>query len=201
MQVVIVAHVSRAAMLDRLTDRFPDAIVFLDDGTLGGWRNHRRALSWAAEYAEGAVLVLEDDAVPADDLEESACALVERHPGRLISLYAGTSYPAWVQPHYLALMGEADILGRAWFELPALCHAVGYIMPTLGLADLLVEADKGKIGTDERLSRSWSVMAGTDVVYAHPSLVDHADEEPVEQHLDGLPRDRPRRAHAFQGRP
>lgn len=197
--ILIVGHQARRHMIDRLHDRFPTARAFVDDGTLGGWGNHRRALTWAADHATGPVLVLEDDAIPSASLERDVDDLLAVFPDRLISLYAGTGYPAWAQKSYPLLMEDAARQGRGWFELGALCHAVGYIIPTEGLRDFLTEADKGVIGTDERLDRTWTVRDGRPIVYAHPSLVDHADETPVEQHFDGQPRRLARRAHAFRG--
>src|SRR5690606_32911985 len=144
-----------------------------DEADHGAMWNHRRALTWAAAQP-ARVIVLEDDAQPVPDFMPRAAALLARHPREMVSLYLGTGRPFRYQPAIAAALAQADAAGRDIIALSTLIHGVAYSIPTADLPRILSRPLGSQ--ADFAIGRAW----GRAVVYAVPSLVDHADGPPVE---------------------
>lgn len=179
---VVVAHHARRAQAEALATSL-DAHLCMDDESHGATWNHRRALEWALQQRER-VVVLEDDALPVPGFAERAAAVLERWPDDLVSLYLGTGRPQRFQ----AEIGERLQVNPDHIRLPSLIHAVCYSIPPSGLQRVIGLPLTHQ--TDFAIGDNW----GRSVVYCVPSLVEHADGDPVERHVDGEARREPRRA-------
>lgn len=188
--IVIVAHTARRDAVQRLAADTAARHVTIDDGTLGCEGNHRRAWAWHAEYADDEwAVVLEDDAVPVPDFTGQLDAALHVAPAPIVSLYLGTGNPTTWQPR---ISRAIDTAGQAnWLVASTLLHAVAVAIRT----ELLpIQLDK-RMPIDNAIS-NWAKRNELLVGYTLPSLVDHADTEPViTQRYDRKPRNLARRAH------
>jgi hypothetical protein len=169
----VVAHVKREAQAQALAARL-GAQTFTDDGTLGEWLNHSRALAWAADHGTHA-LVLQDDALPIPEFAECVRQAIEHKPEDMIGLYVGRQRP--MRERVEKAVAKADEVGASWLTCERLCWGVATIIPTHAIAALL-----GYLSTapyDRRIGMAWREHTGRDVVFTWPSLVDHADGETV----------------------
>lgn len=173
--VAVVAHVKRTAQAEALATRI-GARTFTDDGSLGEWANHARALAWAADHGSHAVIV-QDDAVPIPEFNVCAHLAIEHRPEDLIGLYVGRQRP--MRERVEKAVARADEIGASWITGERLCWGVATIVPTHAIPALL--AFESSAPYDRRLGQAWRSVTGRDVVYCWPSLVDHADGESVIQ--------------------
>lgn len=180
---VVVAHVKRTHFLEPLLERTKAAHVFLDDGTLGEWGNHERALRWAATTAArknlSHVCVIQDDALPVDGFVPYLEALSVLRPDDLIGLYVGTH-----RPHREAVTvatEEADDLGAMFLSYRELSWGVATLMPAGRIEPMLEAVRQSNRPYDIRLGRGWRAVMGEGkpVLYTWPALVDHRDDKPV----------------------
>lgn len=185
--IVVVGHHARRSRAEALAVELR-AHLLLDEGAHGASWNHRRALAWAAQQT-GPCLVIEDDALPCPGFRAHAARWRERFPRDLLSFYLGTGRPPEWQVRIADALRRADAEGRDHLRLPALLHGVCYALPAGGAAKVQEQLSANP-QIDFAIGRAWA----QPVVYALPSLVDHADEAPVERHPDGERRDQPRRA-------
>jgi hypothetical protein len=187
--VGIVGHVDRAHQVaDLIQSLGGRGRASMDDGTLGVYGNHRRALQ-ASLWQTGAshTLILEDDALPVPTLLDDAATLAAERPDHLIGLYVGQLYPAPLQAVIRYAIRRADQTGAHWLPLATdtLRWAVGYVVPIMDIPAMLDRADQlVSIPADRRLG-DWHGSRGR-VSYSWPSLVDHADGERL--HRESPPR-------------
>lgn len=194
-KVVVVAHRSRSRMAHALARKVDADRVLTDDGTLGCEGNHRRSWQWLADNAGGCgwCVVLEDDALPVSRFREELDAALAVAPSPVVGLYLGRGKPRLAQDRIanaIVRVGDAS-----WITAPRLWHGVG----TAVLADLVPDLVQYLERRDDRpideAITAWAMDRNRPVAYTWPSLVDHADVEPViRQRADRQPRDRPRRA-------
>jgi len=151
--------------------------VVLDDHLAGTFPTHLRALHSAAEASH--VAVLEDDAIACPDFTEHVEDLVRQRPTNLIGLYVGRSHPTRPQ----ALLAELTSAAPSWLDDPRITDrlrwAVGYVMPTRDIPDVLAALDGPQhpwVNTDVRLGQ-WHAARGL-LSYPFPSPVDHDDSIP-----------------------
>lgn len=184
-EVVVVAHEKRRHHLETLLERTEASNVFIDDGSLGEWANHERALRWAADSAAkknlSHVCVVQDDALPVDGFVAQVCALAVLRPDDMIGLYVGTH-----RPHREAVdiaTEEADDLGAMFLSYKELCWGVATLMPAGKIEPMLEAVRWSNRPYDIRLGRGWAAVSGEEkpVIYTWPALVDHRDERPVVQ--------------------
>ncbi|WP_269929124.1 hypothetical protein [Kocuria massiliensis] len=175
--VAVVAHHTRHSEAVDLMNHVNGATLFVDDDYHGSLWNHRRALQWADSIGER-VWIMEDDAVPDRDFAEHAHHWATRYPNELISGYLGRSRPPQWQHRIESLLAHGDDHVR----LPQLIHGVCYSIPPEETGRVLAGLQDGP--ADYAIGDAWD----RDVLYTVPSLVDHADGEPVEKHPDGTKR-------------
>lgn len=150
--------------------------VILDEHHVGAFRNHQRALQSAGDATH--VVVLEDDAIVCPDFIPHVQRLVAERPDHLIGLYVGTGHPKMVQP----ALEEVTAAAPAWLDDPRITDrlrwAVGYVMPTTDVPDVLAHlatlSQHSWLDTDKRIG-SWHAARGR-LSYPFPSPVDHDDE-------------------------
>lgn len=201
----IVGHEARAPQIAKLSaDVNPDCVMVDEVDGVGPTENHLAVLRWmnkhGARMSNDWAVVLEDDAICADNFRAEVDVCLDYAPTDIVSLYLGTGYPAQYQRKF----AEAAATDVSWIIHPWLRHAVAYavnvdILP--GLIETMTELSRQRWAPDDTIS-AFALRRGP-VAYSNPSLVDHNDSLPpvIRQrtHL-GMPtfgRKRPRRAHNF----
>lgn len=204
--VAVVAHVARQDQAAELLHQVDADLISFDDGTHGERANHARALRWLIEHEQDAAwyVLLEDDAIPCVDFRvELRYRLKRVDPEALVSLYLGTgrwagTVPSRHEPVVRGLVEKADESGANVIEAKELWHAVGIAVSAQNAMSLLswLEAAPRRRPTDQAIT-DWAKHWSVDVLYTHPSLVDHRDDSP---RLVGAPEAHvPRRAWKFLG--
>lgn len=191
---VVIGHYRRRAQAKALAAALGAHLVMDEHGQGATW-GHRRALEWAAQQP-ARVVVLEDDALPVPGFPALAEQVLQRFPNDLVSLYLGTGRPPQYQSDIQARLAIADSIGADHIRLPELIHGVCYSLP-VGHVDRVLARPWSR-QPDFAIGRAWCAAA-RPVIYSVPSLVDHADGPPVEQHPDGQPRIERRRAWRLPG--
>lgn len=184
---VVVGHHKRFASADLLANDV-GAHLLLDEGEHGANWNHRRAIEWAASQS-GPVVVLEDDAMPVPGFCEKVSMWLARYPASLLSFYLGTGRPPQYQFEIASKLIAADKARADFITLSRLIHGVCYSIPPKHIPKILDRWDYGK-AADYAIGDAY----GASVIYPCYSLVDHADERPVEPARDNQPRTERRRA-------
>lgn len=189
---VVVGHHSRTEHAQRLTALL-DAHLLIDDGDHGANWNHHRALEWAARQ-ECRVVVLEDDALPVQGFVAKVTDWLSRFPDDMLSFYLGTGRPPQYQLEIATKLIAADRDRAEHITMQRLLHAVCYSVPPSLIPKVLQRWDSSK-AADYAVGDA----CGGSVVYPCYSLVDHADGEPVERRMDGMPRTERRKAWRLAG--
>ncbi len=175
LSVHVVGHVARERQAVELAVSL-GATLHMDNGTLGVYGNHRRALTAAAESGRQSALVVEDDALPCTDLLDAAEWYAEQRPDHMLGLYVGRSKPRGLQHAIERWIAEHDSTEQ-WLDAPAiqrrLWWGVGYVVPTADIPNVITTADRTCGLADLRLG-AWH-HRNRRVSYPWPSLVDHAD--------------------------
>lgn len=176
---IIVAHEARYEQARELARLLGDVDVSLDDGTLGDWGNHAQALSWGAQQPCTHVMLIEDDAQPiTEGFWESAYRAVRAAPASPISFYVGTGRPR--QRGTRQAIEAADAQGSTWLEADNMLWGVCYVLPVDDIEPLIRWASGASFAAaSDGLVGAWYRKEGRAVLYTWPSLVDHADGEPV----------------------
>lgn len=189
----IVAHKNRLEQATDLVEQVGAVEWNIDDGTLGCNGNHVAVLKMLRKNNPKAdwYVVLEDDAVPIKDFEAQLPLALSAAPSHIVSLYLGTSNPI----HWQAAIERAVSCAEAWIVGTHLLHAVGYCIDASLIDTIIDHIDPCSVRpVDEQISQ-WAYPNHAFISYTHPSLVDHADGEPViKARLDGAPRNKPRKA-------
>jgi hypothetical protein len=171
--VVVVAHHARLEQATALAETL-DAEMFVDDGSLGEWDNHERAIRWAAEHGTHAVVV-QDDALPIPEFRQCVEQAIEHRPDDMIGLYVGRLRPE--RERVEKAVAQADEVGASWLTHERLLWGVATIMPNEAVPALLEY--RSHRAYDLRLGRAWAAHTRRPVLYTWPSLVDHADQPSV----------------------
>lgn len=188
--VLIVAHVKREKMAIELKDAVEADAIFMDDGSLGEWKNHMLAWKFAQKSGKSHAVILQDDALPVDNFREHVIEAVEQKPHALISLYVGTHRPR--KNEVLKTVEQAERIKASWLIADTLMWGVGVVVPTALISEILSTIKLSKLPYDQRIGR-WAELTHSNVYYTWPSLVDHADEPTV---IKGRgPGEGPRVAH------
>lgn len=150
--------------------------VWVDHGYHGEWKNHKRAWESARDSGKKWAVVLQDDALPVDDLRKHVMDAVSHKPDEMISLYVGTHRPRKHQ--VIAAVEMAESQSASWLMANTLMWGVGVVLPTSRIQEVLDTTQKCRLPYDQRLG-FWVEQTDRSVYYTWPSLVDHADEETV----------------------
>jgi len=174
--VAVVAHTKRERLAASLDEKVQADAVFMDDGTLGEWRNHE--LAWKSAVASGKThaVILQDDALPVNNFRDLVIEAVEQKPYNLISLYVGTHRPR--RDEVLKTVQQAEKMKASWLVADTLMWGVGVVVPTALIPEILSTIEKSKVAYDQRIGR-WAELTKNNVYYTWPSLVGHADEPTV----------------------
>lgn len=190
LSIGIVNHISRS---DPPAADYAD-FISTDDGTLGCTANHLHVLRYLAKYPTSYTVVLEDDAIPADDFTDQLHKLLPMAPSPIVSLYMGKKRPPHWELRKAAALSEAHAVGASWIISTHLLHAVGYAIRTDLIPSLLQHSSRKPI--DEHIT-DWAKRYGHLTSYTYPSVVDHQDGETTFTHQDRQPRQPGRKAWAF----
>jgi hypothetical protein len=169
----VVAHTRRLERAQRLATHLGGAEIFLDDGSLGEWANHERALRWA--YAGGDhALIVQDDALLIPTFASCVQRLVDQAPNDMIGLYVGRQRPRARQ--VTEAVAAADQAGAGWLTTDRLLWGVATLFRSNVIPELLEYPSSESY--DIRLGKAWVHVTGRPVLYCWPSIVDHDDELP-----------------------
>ncbi|AXQ65017.1 glycosyltransferase [Mycobacterium phage Renaud18] len=167
----IVGHMSRLHMAETLADTVHADYVSVDDGTLGCEGNHQKVWNHLAAKDTDWTVVLEDDAVPCNNFHEQLTQALAVAPTPIVSLYLGTSHPTHWQPAIQHTMNTTD---APWITSRHLLHAVAVCIHT----NLLPFRYPHGYPIDQGITW-WARRHKHQVSYTRPSLIDHADQQPV----------------------
>jgi GR25 family glycosyltransferase involved in LPS biosynthesis len=186
----VVAHEARITAATELAKNL-DAVLTVDDGSLGAEANHLRAWQATGTVDADWALVLEDDAIPVPNFLEQAKQALAVAPAPIVSFYLGKNKPKAWQHRIAQALDQADMAGAHWIDTHYLLHAVAVAMRSDLREDWLDWAPHHDFPIDQRLSE-WARCRGHRIAYSLPSLVDHADWPTLVQHRDRQPRIEPR---------
>lgn len=189
----IVAHTRRASQAQQLAAAVAADTMSVDPGTIGPTANHRAVWKACADLGADWTVVLEDDAVPAQDFRQQLAAMLDTAPTPVVSLYLGTGRPPQWQPWALHAVKLATKTDACHIRARRLLHAVGVAIRTDLVEDMLAHT-AGTTPIDEAITDWAAGPAAAEISYCFPSLVDHADGPTVTRHRDGAPRTQPRKA-------
>lgn len=194
----IVAHTSRRIQAAELAQTV-NGQIFMDNGELGCEANHTRAWEWHAGRAHTVdwALTLEDDALPVHGFGSQVLAALAVAPAPIVSFYLGTDERHYWQAGIRAALTAATP-GTSWLLSGALLHAVAVAVRS----DLLPLSIGPGLAVDTALG-NWAKKHDHLIAYSVPSLVDHADTEPIVTQRFGPSSQRlaARRAHITGTRP
>ena len=185
--VGVVAHESRRETAQEVADKAGALIVSFDDGAMGCAGNHAALLHMLAQAGADWSVVVEDDAQPVDDFPVHVERALAFTPAPIVGLYLGTGNPSG-QPQRQIRAASIVAARRdlAWIIADCLIGSVGYAIRTSLIEGMLPEIAERAEEWPLRVTR-WAQDWGIQVAYTVPSLVDHADLEPV-GHPPGAPR-------------
>ena len=184
---LVVGHHSRTYQAEQLGSLL-NAHVIIDKGKHGANWNHYRAIEWASSQ-NARVVIVEDDAMPVAAFKQQVLQWLARFPDDIVSFYLGTGRPPQYQLEIATKLIDADKRQADYITINRLIHGVCYSVPAHKLRQVLSRWNRG-YPADYAVSDA----CGGAVVYPCYSLVDHADELPVELHPDSTPRTERRRA-------
>jgi hypothetical protein len=184
---VVIGHHARREQAQRLASGL-NARLFMDEVGIGATEAHRRAIEWVSLQSKR-VVILEDDALPVSGFVGLVNEWISKLPNDLISFYLGTGRPPQYQVMIAKNLINADRVCADFIMLPRLIHGVCYSIPTRSVNDVLKRWNSSK-AADYAISDAYNNY----VIYPCNSLVDHADGESIEKHIDGSPRNERRRA-------
>lgn len=175
----IVAHQRREGAARALRRETGAVVMNVDDGTLGCEGNHLVVLDGLSRRHVDWCVVLEDDAVPVGDFRFHVKQALACAPAPIVGLYLGYGHPSGEtqrQSGAAARLAKAE--NRAWIIGDALIGSVGYAVRIRLIAPMLSVISQRGEELPLRISR-WAQASDIPVCYTAPSLVDHADVDPV----------------------
>lgn len=172
-EIHVVGHHKRLEQAIQLASKVDATDVWIDNGSLGEWKNHYRAWTTGSYSESSHVCVLQDDAVPIDMFTTHLQTIVELRPNDMLGLYVGNGRP---HPNeVLEAVSEAETTQAGWLSADAMCWGVGIVVPTHLIPEMLESVKElHKTPYDQRLS-AWLHYTDRTAYYPWPSLVDHED--------------------------
>jgi hypothetical protein len=178
--VGIVAHTSRAETARVLRRAVGASVCVFDDGSLRCEGNHIAVLNELSYRHADWCVVLEDDAQPVNNFRVHVKEALLHAPAPVVGLYLGTGNPSGAAQRTIGVAVRAAIeRDWAWIVGDCLIGSVGYALRIRHAADLLADINGREGELPLRISR-WAQSRDVPVCYTRPSLVDHADGEPVD---------------------
>lgn len=185
----IVAHPDRIVDAEWLSETTKAAYLNIDYSRLGCGGNHRKTWKQLAQGNSQWSLVLEDDAVPVDGFLPQLHQVLNACPAPICSLYLGTSRPHKWQKWIKNSIEEASKEDACYITSPRMFHAVAIAMRTPLIASMLAYASCHPMVPIDESVTAWAQRQGHQMVFTHPSLVDHRDGPTVVRHRDAMIRD------------
>ena len=183
--ITVMAHTSRLDHAHRLATQL-DAMVSLDDGSLGENANGDRAWSMCNPLRDWAV-VIQDDAMPYRHFTRHLDSVLNRATADVVGLYVGTSQP---RPLLVTrAVQQAEHHKAGWITASHMYWGVGIAIRTQLVPDMLEHVHGDPRPYDARIG-AWARDTRRTIAYCWPSILDHADG-PSLVHF----RSKPRRAH------
>lgn len=188
--VGVVGHEQRRGAAHELADNVWASACRIDDGTLQIEGNHLRVLHelWLTscfvtepeDRLDGFCVVLEDDAQPIPQFREHLDAALEHAPAPIVGLYLGTGNPSGevARQARQAVFTALDHTKDAWIMADCLLNTVGYAVRADLVDEMCSDIAQRSGEMPLRITR-WAQFAGHDICYTVPSLVDHADGNPI----------------------
>lgn len=182
------AHISRAQLANNLLEQLdrPVDVVYDTDppsrDTEQRWATGRRAWEAAADVGADWSLVLQDDAVPCQDLIaglEAALSHLDRPA--VVSAYLGAGRPV---PNQVArAVRIAEDRHESWAQMVFCYWGVGICLPTEVVPDMLEWATAyRRRNYDTRVGQYVLKVLRWPAMYTFPSLVDHLDAPSLVTH-------------------
>jgi len=197
--IAVVAHTKRADEAHQLMERVGAAYLSMDNGTLGCEQNHRRTWQWLADNNPNEwSTVLEDDARPVPNFKQHLQQALAHTDTDVVSCYLGhkVNNPPQEATGQRAV-DNATKNGACWITSHLLLHAVAVSIKTALIPDMLNHTRTVRLPIDEAITH-WTrhKQPAMMIGYTNPSLVDHADGEPVIlRRRDKMPRPKGRTAY------
>lgn len=183
--IVIMSHPLRQGRAELLAEHVDADSIVVDLDHEGEWFNGSFAWKIGAKAGTSHVLVLQDDAIPVDDLRAHVLARIEAESHAPISLYLGRVKPTRWAPAVADAVREADEYGASWISATHLLHGVGLVLPTPWITPMLDVVEASFLPYDQRIGRYLRQNRAANILYTWPSLVDHDDEAPsLVRHAD-----------------
>lgn len=196
--VGVVAHESRLAHAEQLSDTIQADVFCLDDAAqrLGCERNHKRCWKTLAGHNTDWLLVVEDDAEPVPDFRNQVNQALAVAPAPYVSLYLGTGYPRQWQQRYRETIAKSEADPDICWAITSgwMMHAVAIAIRTQLVPNLLKHLDNSIGVPIDKAIGQHARNTKQPVAYTLPSLVNHADTPTIHVHQDGQPRPPGRRA-------
>lgn len=198
----IVAHTARSEAAHELMEQVGAAFMAVDDGSRGATGNHRHVWHQLLKRHPDTdwLVVLEDDALPVPGFTEQLKQALQHAPSDIVSLYLG--HPEWLhwwptlQRDITAAGEQADRSNASWILTNHTMHGVATAIRTNQVQNMLNHTLDSLKPFDYAV-RQWARDTGRYIAFSLPSLVQHADLEPVIKpcdRTDRRPRTTPRRA-------
>ena len=197
----VVAHPSRAVDAMNLAHQLDEVgavRICTDLAGIGAPANHRA--TWRAAWTPAAdwCLVIEDDAILCQDFAARLLIALESVTTDVVSLYAGTNYPAILANVLGDRVLSAAEVGWPYVTDPYLNHAVAVAVRTPLVPPMIAHTDQFPAVPIDTAISGWLLSTGRHVAYTVPSLVDHRDGPTLlGDHGDGHTRSLPRKAVIF----
>lgn len=168
--VAIMAHPKRKRFVAQLTEQL-DAEVVWDQ------RNNRRDTgrrAWRAHDPKATHhVVLQDDAVPCQDLIAGITELVKHTGDQPVSLFYCRTGPRMLP---IDLIGRLANQGKySGVDLEVLYTGVGLVLPTSHIRDMLAWTDRQKHAAYDMPIWRYYQRRKMNVRYTWPSLIDHRE--------------------------
>jgi hypothetical protein len=183
--VGIVAHEKRIGMAEKLRANVHAYHVSYDNGLKGCEGNHLELLKCMSVTGADWICVLEDDAVPCQGFRQQLHDALTFAPAPIVGLYLGTGNPSYDAQRQIR---QAVLKPAAWIMADCLVSAVGFAVKGEMVHALIEDLPLLEGEFPLRITR-WAQTFDQQICYTNPSLVNHADVEPIGPHsVDRLER-------------
>lgn len=187
----VVAHIDRKDIALSLVEEVGAECVSIDEEGRGAGWNHVQVLEYLHDSPTEWVVVLEDDSVPVGNFRRQLEEALNWAPTPFVGLYVGRGRP----PHWQAGISEVIAKESCWLVCDTMMNAVGYAVKTkivpimLESLEDIWEGSGAKLPIDQAISR-FGQDYKIPFCYTRPSLINHLDITPVEQHCYGTPTEK-----------
>ncbi|OBY33472.1 hypothetical protein ACT18_00545 [Mycolicibacter kumamotonensis] len=182
MDVAVIAHPRRKDRANRLAEALRADAVCWDNNLKGAEFNHAQAWNYLKDSSADYALIVEDDMVPTEDFIDQARHALAHLPktASIASFYLGRMRPPHWQPSIARALTTLPTADTCWLIGKPLLSATAYAMRPehLGLLAQVRTFRGDTRPVDERIS-AWMHRFKLKAAYSVPSIIEHADIEPV----------------------